>query len=247
MSTERDRRHLVLEGAFNMRDLGGVPTADGYQVKTGKLFRADALHNLTAPDLEVLGAYGIASVVDLRTDDEIGTFGKARLVEHGVRHLHIPLMGDEPLLTRDAELPALGEIYLMMVTKWPDRFVRAVETLSTLENMPSVFHCAAGKDRTGMTAALIYSFLGVEREVIIADYVLTDANMDRILELEKQNAPPRDDDWVEYPASHSRAEAATITTFLDALDEQFGSPVAWLHVNGLSDRSVETLRRELLA
>jgi hypothetical protein len=77
--------------------------------------------------------------------------------------------------------------------------------------------------------------------------VLSDANMDRILEMETQNAPPHDDDWVEYPASYSRAEAATISTFLQALDEQFGSPVGWLRRNGLPESAIETLRQELLA
>lgn len=246
MPDQGPRRHMVLEGAFNMRDLGGVPTTDGYTVRTGKLFRSDALHNLTPADLQALGIYGIASVVDLRRDDEIAHLGVARLTDHGARHIHLPLMGNERLYD-ESEIPAMGEIYRLIASKWPDRFVRVVEMLSRQETLPAVFHCAAGKDRTGMTAALIYSILGVEREVIIADYVLTDANMEPILELERHNAPPRPDDWVEPPASHTRAEAATISAFLDALDHEFGSPVAWLQNHGLPESAIESLRREMLA
>ncbi len=245
MNDADHRRHVVLEGAFNMRDLGGIPTADGYTVRTGKLFRADALHNLTPADLQVLGIYGIASVVDLRREDEIALLGKARLTDHGARHIHMPLMGDEALHD-ETQLPSMGEIYTMIAAKWPDRFVRVIEAIAQVENMPAVFHCAAGKDRTGMTAALIYSVLGVERVQIVADYVLTDANMDRILKAERQQAATHSAAPVEYPASYSRAEAVTISTFLQSLDDQFGSPVAWLKHHGLPDSAIESLRRELL-
>ncbi len=248
MSSPHHRRHLVLEGAFNMRDMGGVPTTDGYQVRTGRLFRADALHGLTKADLEVLRAYSITSVVDLRLQQEIAFLGQAKLVELGARHIHLPVTTEAPVVPAGTPLPPnLGELYALILTTWPDRFVRVVETLANRENLPAVFHCAAGKDRTGITAALIYSALGVDRAEIIADYVLTDANMEGIYAAEEANPPPRNDDWPVQPAGYDRAEELTIRTFLQILDDQHGSAVEWLRRNGLPDRAIDELRQELLA
>lgn len=246
MSQLSEKRQLILEGAFNMRDLGHVATADGYEVRGGKLFRADALHNLTATDLETLGAFGIAAIIDLRSEAELTSTGPARLTEQGARHIHKPLMGGDPAKPDNQEEPgSLGHLYTLMAKHGPNRFVDTVETLATIENMPAVFHCAAGKDRTGITAALIYSILGVDRETIIADYVLTDANMTRMMEQLMAGRPEmvRDN---PYPEGYMRAEDATIRTFLSEMDEEFGSPTEWLLTNGLRESSIETLRKELL-
>ena len=248
MATSHDHRHVMLEGAFNMRDMGGVPTRDGYEVRSGRLFRSDALHGLTKVDLEQLRGFGIASVVDLRLEQEIDFLGRAKLVEFGARHIHLPLMTDDPVLPPGTPLPPnLGDLYTLMLSTWPKRFVQAVATLADQENLPAVFHCAAGKDRTGMIAALIYSVLDVDREEIIADYVLTDANMAGIYAAEEANPPPRNDDWPTPPIGYDRAEAHTIRTFLDTLDEQYGSAVNWLRLHGLPAQAIDALRRELLA
>ena len=248
MSSNHDRRHLILEGAYNMRDLGHVSTTDGYKVRSGKLFRSDALHGLTSADLEQLGVLGIASVIDLRADEEITQMGKARLTDHGARHIHRPLVSRDPVVPTSSDFPEnMGELYVTLALNGPDRFVRALEAIAMLENMPAVFHCAAGKDRTGMVTALLYSILGVAEDVIVADYVLTDANMDRFLAAEKQRGELPPDDLPAVPASYARAEALTITTFLNGLNEQFGSPVEWLKQHGIDDRLIEQFRREMLA
>lgn len=247
MSTIQEKRQLALEGAFNVRDLGHVTTADGYEVRNGKLFRADALHNLTATDLELLGGLGIAAVVDLRSDNEIANAGPARLTEQGARHIHKPIMGSDPAKPDRENMPeSLGHLYTLMAKHGASRFVDTVETLATIENMPAVFHCAAGKDRTGITAALIYSILGVDREAIIADYVLTDANMQRMRAQLMEGRPEAAAQAGKYPESYLRAEDATIRTFLGELDEEFESPVEWLLTSGLREASIETLRKELL-
>lgn len=247
MSTINDRRQLALEGAFNMRDLGHVSTEDGYEVRNGKLFRADALHKLTPADLELLGKLGIQAIIDLRSENEIASTGPARLTEQGARHIHKPIMGGDPARPDRDNMPeSLGHLYTLMAKHGADRFVDTVETLATIENIPAVFHCAAGKDRTGITAALIYSILKVDRETIIADYVITDANMVRMRAQLMEGQPELANQTREYPESYMRAEDSTIRTFLRELDEEFGSPVEWLLKSGLQKSSIETLRRELL-
>lgn len=248
MSMLQDQRQLALEGAFNVRDLGHVTTEDGHEIRNGKLFRADALHKLTSSDLELLGGLGIATVVDLRSENEIANTGPARLTEQGARHIHMPIFGSDPARPDRVNMPeSLGHLYTLMAKHGADRFVDVVETLATIENMPAVFHCAAGKDRTGITAALIYSVLGVDRETIITDYVLTDANMQRMRAQLMESRPEAAAQAGKYPESYMRAEDATIRTFLAELDEEFGSPVDWLLTSGLRNSSIETLRSKLLA
>lgn len=248
MATIHDQRQLALEGAFNVRDLGHLTTAECREIRSGKLFRADALHKLTAADLELLGAYGIATVVDLRSQGEIDRSGIARLTERGARHIHISLSSGDPARPENREnLPAtMAESYVLQAQDGAEQMVRVLEALALEDNVPAVFHCAGGKDRTGKTAAMIYSILGVERDVIIQDYVLTDANMTRMRETLAESHPELLSDTFTYPASYLRAEAINMQTLLDWMDANFGSPVEWLRAGGLQENTIESLRSQLL-
>ncbi|MCA9833102.1 MAG: tyrosine-protein phosphatase [Thermomicrobiales bacterium] len=240
------QRIIELEGAYNLRDLGGLETADGYEVRFGKLFRSDSLHKLTNADMTVMQGYGINTVLDLRLNQEIATTGVARLVEHGARHVQISLMTNEPVAPLASHpTRTLGELYTWMVRESPDRFVEAITLLGDIDHMPAVFHCAVGKDRTGITAALIYSILGVDREEIIRDYVITEQAMLRVMDTLSQSEVEREGKTLVHH-SYVHAEDETIRTFLGWLDEEFGSPVEWLVTSGLQPRVIDDLRREML-
>lgn len=236
-------RSTVLEGAFNWRDLGGITTVDGYEVKSGKLFRADALHKLTDSDLALLADLRMNTIVDLRSTPELNRTGIARLVEQGALHMQIPVMED---VSGDAMPHDLGDMYMHMVNVGTERFVEVLEYLSSIENMPGVFHCTAGKDRTGITAAFIYSILNVDREAIIADYVLTDAAVPKIMERIQAEQPELLARAEGKPMRRSGATDEILRSFLNSMDEDFGGPVEWLRKNGLSDNAMESLRKELL-
>lgn len=248
MPALHDQRQISLEGAFNVRDLGHLTTSDGGAVRNGKLFRADALHKLTAADMELLGAYGIAAVVDLRSQGEIDRSGIARLTEQGARHIHVSLSSGDPANPATREnLPAtMGESYVLQAQLGAEKMVSVLETLANQDNLPAVFHCAGGKDRTGKTAAMIYSILGVDRALIIEDYVLTDANMTRMRETLAETHPELATQASQYPASYLRAQAETITMLLDWMDKTHGGPLEWLRAGGLQDATIESLREQLL-
>lgn len=240
------QRIIELEGAYNLRDLGGLETADGYEVRFGKLFRSDSLHKLTNADMTVMQGYGINTVLDLRLNQEIATTGVARLVEHGARHVQISLMARDPVdLVPAHPLRTLGATYLWMATEGPDRFVEVITFLADMQHMPALFHCAVGKDRTGLTAALIYSILGVDREDIIHDYVMTEPAMLRVMDSLSQSDVETEGKTLVHH-SHNHAEDETIRTFLGWLDDEFGSPVEWLVTSGLQPRVIDDLRREML-
>ncbi len=174
-------RHLGLEGVFNFRDLGGYPAAEGKHVKWGKFFRSDDLHGLTPADKVYLASIPVVSVVDFRAEQEAAA-APDRLPSDDTHYYHLPISpGDMSDVSAFGELTAEGIIELMgqmneMFVTTPEFIAQYREFFRLLQdegNIPLVFHCSAGKDRTGMGAALILSALGVDGEIIMQDYLLS--------------------------------------------------------------------------
>lgn len=170
-------RSVGLQGATNFRDLGGYPGTGGARTRWGRMFRADALV-LEESDFEAFRLLGVRSIVDLRSDDEREvTPNRLPDGEHIVEA--IPLMSSTtvPLPTID-DMVAEGEtflagVYVRLLEHAAPVFGRILAGLADEARLPAVFHCAAGKDRTGMVAALLLSVLGVSEADILDDYELT--------------------------------------------------------------------------
>jgi protein-tyrosine phosphatase len=170
-------RNVGLLGATNFRDLGGYVGAGGARTRWGRVFRADALV-LEEPDFEAFRLLGVRSIVDLRSDAEREvTPNRLPDGEHILEA--IPLMSSTtvPLPTIDEMLADgetfLADIYVRLLEHAALIFGRILSSLADEARLPAVFHCAAGKDRTGMVAALLLSVLGVSEEDILDDYELT--------------------------------------------------------------------------
>ena len=158
-------RHVQFEACFNFRDLGGYHTIDGHEVRRRALYRSDSLHRLSAQDLDALTVLGIRAVVDLRTAAEVTETG--RVADHADRVFkHIPC--DDPL---DDYLLPRAELYLAFAQARGPQIAEAFDFVAD-EDGPIVFHCMAGKDRTGILAALLLATLGVPDTAIAADYAL---------------------------------------------------------------------------
>ncbi|MEH0842324.1 tyrosine-protein phosphatase [Micromonospora sp. CPCC 205711] len=184
-------RDWELVGAPNARDLGGLPTADGRRVRAGRLIRTPALGRLIEEDLPVLGKLAPACVVDLRDASEQEVAPADRLVgEPRVVHLpvHDPahpvftyvsavLLGHDldayDELAREGTPAAMAAIYRWFVTGESARegFGTALRLAAEEANLPLLFHCSAGKDRTGWLAVVLLTVLGVEPAAIRADYL----------------------------------------------------------------------------
>ena len=229
-------RLLPLVGASNFRDLGGYPTTDGGMTRWGQLFRSDTLHELTEADLEVLREVGLASVIDLRTATELGRSGRGLLGEETVAYLHASVLQEEG--GESVAIPAPSdddpaERYLWYLEVGRGALRDALGMVADPRNRPLVFHCAAGKDRTGVLAALILDILGVEHSVIVDDYAITATRMELILDRLR-----RDPVWgrsvAEIPPGRVHAEATTMARFLDLLYERHGGAHAWALTAGVA-------------
>ncbi|WP_167591750.1 tyrosine-protein phosphatase [Jiella endophytica] len=168
-------RLLPLGGVHNIRDLGGYAVASGGTTAFGRVFRGCGQHGLDAAGLEALAATGLGLVIDLRTEDELGRDPARLLGRTGIDYRHIPLFARlQPLAAM-----AAGRSFSMA-----DRYVAAFETCGPAfasvfraiakSKAPLLVHCTAGKDRTGLVAALVLGAAGVSETDILADYALTE-------------------------------------------------------------------------
>jgi protein-tyrosine phosphatase len=174
-------RRLPFEGVTNFRDLGGYPVAGGGRTRWGRVFRADALHHLTAGDLVAFERLGMRVVYDLRGDAE------RELHPNPVGSVSLPVVGrqpvsyaepgeglsGEPLERHEDGVRFLRTLYLGMLEHSAPVFGRLLGGLVGPDGLPAVFHCTGGKDRTGLSAALLLLALGVDEPTVLDDYVLT--------------------------------------------------------------------------
>ena len=173
------RRHIPLAACFNLRDLGGYSGHGGRVVRWATVYRADGLHRLPAEECAELADLGIRMVVDLRTPAELET--SPSFCHDGIEVLHLPVLRETwgPAGTTvgldDDPVEFLGARYMEMAEEGASAIAATLELIASEARRPLVFHCAAGKDRTGITAAVLLGLLGVADDVILDDYELTSA------------------------------------------------------------------------
>jgi protein tyrosine/serine phosphatase len=239
---------LPLTGAFNFRDLGGYPTADGRQTRWGRVFRSDTLHELTAEDLVVLRNLGLRTVVDLRTPTELDRDGRGRLVDEPVRHVSLSVLPEESGESRAAPPPIGGDMadrYLWYLEVGGDRLAAALRLVAAPDEHPLVFHCMAGKDRTGVLSALVLGCLGVARSAIVDDYVQTGTRLHLILDRLRRH-PVYGRTMPAEPSTAVTVDGTTIERFLDRVDERYGGAAGWARSAGVRPETLDALRRCLL-
>ena len=243
--TEEIQRRIPLEGCVNFRDLGGYPTADGRTVKWRRLFRSDAPTTLTEADVQTITVdLGVSAVVDLRNSGGVLTDGRGLLALSGIGYHHFPFMerrGLPPPTDGEDSERRLTDIYQWMLHNSGTLMAQAFTTLAQQVNQPAVFHCSAGKDRTGILAANILAVLGVSREDVIADYMMTNEVIDDIL------ARIRKMPGFEHSTREGIiAPKAAIEKFLDVTQTEFGGSESYLRHHGVQQSTIDSLRESLL-
>jgi protein-tyrosine phosphatase len=245
-----EQRFVPLDGAFNFRDLGGLPTRDGGTTRPGVMFRSDALHHLVPGDVERLTELGMRTVIDLRSAVELERTGRGPLEDTDMQWLHAPLSHGDAAAGRVLP-PALaegdlGRHYVNSLAERTETLAAVIEHLATRANLPAVFHCTAGKDRTGMVAALVLSLVGVPDDVIVHDYTLTDDRMVFVMERIRASGdfPEPVTPMLERVG---RAEAASMETFLAAVRATHGDAEGWARDAGLSGDTITALHAVLVS
>jgi protein-tyrosine phosphatase len=250
-------RFPALEGALNFRDLGGYRATDGRTVRWRRLYRSGTQHALTAGDLQVLADCGIRHAYDLRSSQERRDHPSRITALPGLEYAfreHEQLPGNflELLKYSDGGAAYSRNMMLTLYAKIPFEFDSAIGSLLRRlvdGRLPLVFNCTAGKDRTGVTAALILAALGVPREDVLADYMLTEHCFERSCEMLMRGTGgglfrgiPRQA-WEPF----MRAHPDYLLAMFAALDAAHGSIDRYLADRlGLHESTVEHLREKLL-
>jgi protein tyrosine/serine phosphatase len=252
---------IDLEGAANVRDVGGMPTSDNRRTKLARLIRADNLQGLTPKDVDRLVAdVGVATVVDLRSVGEVDSEGPGPLTRvPSVTHVHqsvIPEVGQATDAAADGLLARRERVlshypddpvcayYLGYITDRPDSIVGALRAVADSSGAALV-HCAAGKDRTGVVIALALSIVGVDRDAIVEDYTASGDRIDAIMDRLRASSTYAEDIDKMPPDVH-KPRAETMVALLRELDARYGGLLPWLGAHGYTDADAARLRAELV-
>lgn len=252
------RRLIALEAAHNVRDLGGYVLGDGRTIAWGRLLRGDGLHHLTSADLTALAPVGLRTVLDLRTAAEIAERGAFPVANVPAGHptiamVHLPVIDstwqhqDVPQFDAhdEPEVEFLTWAYRSMLVEGGRRFGEAVRLLARPDALPAIFHCAAGKDRTGILAALVLAALGVDDDVIVGDYGLTAAGMARMRAWYQLHHPERAEIFAETPSAFFAARPEAMQRTLDELRASHGSVADYLSTIGVDAGTLRSLADRL--
>ncbi|HEU4974382.1 MAG TPA: tyrosine-protein phosphatase [Baekduia sp.] len=235
-------RHLDWEGCFNVRDLGGLPTADGRRTRRGAVVRADGLDGLTAAGWAALVDHGVRTVVDLRNDDELGEDAAPRPAD--VTTVHLPLDGIDDREFWDVwqHGPQFGTplYYRPHLDRFPERSAAVVAAVARAQPGGVAVHCAGGCDRTGQVTMLLLVLAGVPAEVIAADYALSaERRAARCAARGEEDPGPLLRSFLQ---DRGTSAETVIVELLDGLDV-----AAHLAAAGLRASDVAALRQRLVA
>jgi hypothetical protein len=232
----------------NLRDLGGLPVEGGGAVRRGVLYRASTLQEASAVDVDtVTRVLGIRTVIDLRRSDEFERDGPVLWTSAGVDRIHLPMAGPDRamvLSTPESRIVDLAGVYAGFLLRGGPTIVAAARLVADAARRPVLFHCAAGKDRTGVLAAILLDAVGVPAGSIADDYALTGGRMDQVrARLTRlgyyRHMPDVQDHWFS-------ADADTMLAFLVTLHREHGGAASWLRAQGLSGPGLAALRDALV-
>jgi hypothetical protein len=265
---------IALEGAVNVRDVGGISISGGGAIRPRRLIRADNLVDLSLRDVEVLvDELGVRSVSDLRTSHEVRAEGIGPLkelahvaIEHNSLFSEVgentdaaaaegpdedDAAANEVLLpwqvpggARDYASVGAVEVYWRYLLDRPDSVVATLRLIAHADGA-TIVHCAAGKDRTGVVVALALSAVGADRAEIAADFALTAERLDLIF-ARLRRSPTYEKDVAEGTRDLHVPRAATMLALLERLDHRGGGVQSWLQRHRWSADDQSALVRSLV-
>jgi protein-tyrosine phosphatase len=244
-----NQRELAWEGLLNVRDLGGHPTEDGGETAFGAIVRADSVRRLTDAGWASLVDYGVRTIVDLRTDEELAADPPA---EVPVQVVHVETLEEDADVFAQADKAseeavdssmATRDVYLIFLERFAENFAGAIREVARAPEGGVVVHCAGGKDRTGLVTALLLRLAGVGVEEIAADYALSEERL-----------KPRHEIWLAEAGTEaererirriSRTPAEAMIHVLGELERRHGSIEGYLRAGGLTDEDLALARARL--
>lgn len=258
MTENGNLRHLPLVGTYNIRDLGGYPTSDGRTTRWRAFLRGDALHRLPPVSQQTLLDMGLDTVIDLRFANELAEApnvfatsvngdgnGNDADGARSVKYVNISLMDGLARAASAQPLDNLEAVYQAVLTHCQPALCAVFAVISASKDAPVLFHCTAGKDRTGLIAALLLGLAEVAPEIIAEDYALTDQYLGTLKQELRDKAAASGQDLELYERMlEAKAEAMLKT--LTFIHEKYNTVAAYLLEIGLGEEQVMRLRSRIV-
>jgi protein-tyrosine phosphatase len=229
MPVRDPRRHLPIHGTRNVRDVGGYPTANGRRTRWRTLLRSDELTKLPPHAVAELREIGIRQVIDLRWPDELALSPNVFVADPRIHYRHIALLVDDP-----TPHSGLAGMYRHVLDERLPQLVEVARALLEPDGLPAVIGCAAGKDRTGITIAVLLSLAGVADDLVIADYSLSAG----YFSIPNETIPPGD--WRHRPLTVD-SPPEFMASAMNHLRDVHGGARALLRSGGLDETDLDTL------
>lgn len=254
-------RHLDLEGAYNLRDIGGYETVAGRMTRPRTLFRSDSLHNLTPDSQRVLVSEGLRTVIDLRVTESVANHPNVFAQSSEVDYRWVNVMGDEPLVeVSDIRVSSLGpdrppDIYAAILDRRREWMGRVVKLLAAPDTLPALYHCNSGRDRAGLVTMLLLSIAGVPAETIVQDYSssatylwrrIPDRAAGRRLRLDPADFDTTDEFRQAYETERNIAPPFAMRASIEHLEREYGGVRPYLLGMGVTEEELERLRAAMV-
>ena len=237
-------RWINLSGAVNVRDLGGYKAESGI-TRWNKLIRADNLHRLTEADQGILLDAGVRMIIDLRHGNELISAPNVFANHSQIHYVNIPIFRQTPPIAQTDTVSDLPTVFRYMVENCKEGFGEALSAIADADEGTVLYHCTAGKDRTGVLTALVLRLVGVAADDVSEDFALTTLAMARlrpvILEQVKQTGG--NTEQVERLLS---SESADMDALLMYIDDHYGDIFNYVYTLGLTDTLIDRIRTRLL-
>jgi protein-tyrosine phosphatase len=251
---QEHQRVITFDNIQNFRDLGGYKGRGGSAIAWRRLYRSGDPTEMSARDKDILGSeIKLKTVIDLSSPDQVKKSKEIRLLEDiGAAYFNIAFRPDEPnYYEKELKLYQktlnMGYFYLGRIghESFGRKLMQALEIIADPQYHPVLFHCGAGKDRTGVLAAIVLKLLGVSDADVVGDYLFTEAAMVEIRNRVVSN-PATTDEVKNLPDFHWWAKPEYMQTFLDGLQENNGGAAGYLKKYGAEKTLVKRLEKALL-
>lgn len=242
-------RDLAWDGLLNARDLGGHPTEDGDETRWGSIVRADSVRQLSEEGWRAVVDYGVRTVVDLRSEEELAADPPAELPVDAV---HVSFFDDRPDVFEQVEEASAGasthaeatrDVYLIFLEHFRANVAAAIRAVAQAPDGGVVVHCHGGKDRTGLVSAFLLRLAGVSIEDIATDYSLSEERLRT--RHEEWFAQAADEAELERLHRISKTPASAMVDVLEELERRYGSIAGYLRAGGATDEELQRARARL--
>lgn len=242
-------RNLDWDGLLNARDLGGHPTEDGGETRWRAVIRADSVRQLTEAGWQSVVDYGVRTVVDLRSNEELAEDPPAELP---LEPVHVSFFDERPEVFEEVEAASIAaadhaeatrDVYLIFLEHFRANVAAAIRAVANAPEGGVVVHCHGGKDRTGLVSAFLLRVAGVPIEEIATDYALSEERLRT--RHEEWFAQAADEQELERLHRISKTPASSMREVLEELERRYGSIGGYLKAGGATDEDLERARARL--